>query len=209
MERPPLYPATISKELQTLYKPFNHFMDKFLDLKEELAANPLLGLNFKGNTSSGKNGIGDFRYPNGNFFRGKYEKDLRIGQGLCIYSNGSCYIGEWKNDYFHGSGAFLNRDGHIIDGVYTGTATSMYKMKHDSELRIRYASGELFDGRGKNGKRDGKGKYVYFDGSLYDGAWEHNKRHGNGMISYPDGSYAKGFWNKDVLKDCSKYVDSK
>lgn len=53
-------------------------------------------------------------------------------------------------------------------------------MKTDTDLKIKYKNGELYDGKGWNGKRDGKGKYIYLDGSVYEGAWEKDKRHGLG-----------------------------
>lgn len=53
-------------------------------------------------------------------------------------------------------------------------------MKTDTDLKIKYKNGELYDGKGRNGKRDGKRKYIYLDGSVYEGAWEKDKRHGLG-----------------------------
>jgi hypothetical protein len=73
-------------------------------------------------------------------------------QGLCLFHDGTAYFGEWKGDYFNGSGIYLSKEGHIIDTVFAGTVEEPYKMKSDSELKILYQNGELYEGKGKNGK---------------------------------------------------------
>ena len=49
-------------------------MDKITDLRTSLDLNPSLGSHFNGKFSDGKkDGFGDFRYQNGDFYRGKFE----------------------------------------------------------------------------------------------------------------------------------------
>lgn len=175
-------------------------------MKNELVWNPKLGENFTGKfevASSRKEGFGEFKFPNGDFYKGKFEGNKWSGlQGLCIFSDGTAYLGEWKYDFFNGVGQYLTKEGHVIEGNFSGSDDSPYKMKTDTDLKILYENGELYEGKGRNGKRDGKGRFIYLDGSVYEGHWEKDKRHGTGQISYADGSYVKGLFLWDKLEDC-------
>lgn len=133
--------------------------------------NPELGKHFTGKFTEGKmDGNGEFWYENGDFYRGKFEQNKRSGQGICVFMDGTAYIGEWKNDFFYGSGAYLSKDGHVIEGHYCATTPEKpFKMWSDTDLKILYKNGELYDGKGRDGKKDGKGKYFYLDGSVYEG----------------------------------------
>lgn len=119
-----------------------------------------------------------------------------------MFNDGRAYNGEWKNDFFYGVGAYLTKEGNIIEGHYCGNELNPFKMRSDSDLKILFKNGELYDGKGRNGKRDGKGKFIYLDGSVYEGQWENDKRQGNGQLSISNESVIKGYWNKDKLEDC-------
>lgn len=75
---------------------------------------------------------------------------------------------------------YLTKEGHIIEGSFCGTSDNPFKMKTDTDLKILYKNGELYEGKGWSGKWEGKGKFIYLDGSVYEGQWEKDKRHGNG-----------------------------
>lgn len=47
-------------------------------------------------SDNAKNGMGDFRYPNGDFYRGNWVNDKRDGMGTCLYADGGAYRGYWR-----------------------------------------------------------------------------------------------------------------
>ena len=53
------------------------------------------------------NGMGEFLWPNGVFYRGQYEKDLRHGRGEMIWSIDKRFRGSWAYGMRHGYGEFI------------------------------------------------------------------------------------------------------
>jgi hypothetical protein len=49
-----LLPEGVNKELAPLYKPYENFMDKVNEMKQEITRNPTLGENFTGKFIDGK-----------------------------------------------------------------------------------------------------------------------------------------------------------
>lgn len=49
-----------------------------------------------------RNGLGSYRYPNGDVFVGEWKGDRKHGQGTKTWSNGDKYIGEYKEGNKHG-----------------------------------------------------------------------------------------------------------
>lgn len=46
--------------------------------------------------------------------------------------------------------------------------------------RIEYENGNVYEGKIKNGERNGYGKMIYANGNTYEGEWKGNKRNGHG-----------------------------
>lgn len=44
-------------------------------------------------------GQGRFDYPDGDFYVGEFEDDLKHGQGTFTWSDNDVYTGQWKNDH--------------------------------------------------------------------------------------------------------------
>ena len=55
-------------------------------------------------------GTGQFFWPNGVFYRGEYEKDLRHGRGEMIWSIDKRFRGSWAYGMRHGYGEFIEID---------------------------------------------------------------------------------------------------
>lgn len=62
-----------------------------------------------------QNGIGEFRFPNGDYYNGNWLNGMRHGQGKCQFMSGMLYEGEWVNDMFHGQGTLT-----FSNTVYSG-----------------------------------------------------------------------------------------
>ncbi|KAG2495201.1 hypothetical protein HYH03_006807 [Edaphochlamys debaryana] len=60
--------------------------------------------------------------------------------------------------------------------------------------RMRYGSGELYDGQWRRGKRHGQGSYDNVDGFSYRGGWEDDVATGFGYARFPGGAQYEGEW---------------
>lgn len=92
--------------IQASYKPLEDFIIEAQKIKEEIA--PLLNTKvvYEGRYDDGKkSGKGDFVYPNGDFFRGNFDRDLKSGLGIFVsFERNFVYKGEFKNDEIKGPG---------------------------------------------------------------------------------------------------------
>jgi radial spoke head protein 1 len=52
------------------------------------------------------NGNGEFIWPNGDRYIGRYLNGKRYGFGKMIFGNGNSYTGTWKLGMYHGQGTF-------------------------------------------------------------------------------------------------------
>ena len=65
-------------------------------------------------------------------------------------------------------------------------------LENDSVFKIiNYPNGNIYEGKLKNGKRDGKGIMKYHNGCIYEGNWESDLREGKGVF------YAKNSEKKE------------
>ena len=56
-----------------------------------------------------------------------------------------------------------------------------------------------YEGEYKEGKKNGKGRYVFADGSIYDGEWHANLISGKGKYTWPDGRSYEGDWLRNMM----------
>lgn len=93
-------------------------------IKEEIK--PLLkrSIVYEGRYDDGKKtGKGDFLYPNGDFYRGIFDRDNREGFGIFVcFSKNYVYKGDFKNDQIRGAGICVISNGMIIDGFFNGVS---------------------------------------------------------------------------------------
>ncbi|CAI2378234.1 unnamed protein product [Moneuplotes crassus] len=191
--------------VEASYRPLEQFLEEAIALKEEVK--PLLKrtILYQGRYDDAKKtGKGDFVFPNGDFYRGNFSNDLREGFGTLVsFKNNFVYKGEFKQDEIRGNGICLHSNGMIIDGFYIGEQ----KLNKDTEVKVLYTNGEVYEGRWRENKRSGKGKHIYSDYSIYDGNWLDDERHGNGKMTLPNNSFIIGEFKNDVMISGSKYID--
>lgn len=94
---------------------------------------------------------GDFRiiYPNGDLYKGGFEKNKRTGYGKYFYNNGEMVTGTWEND-----------------SIMYGEGTIFYDCQYKYE-------GEIFN----RGLRHGYGLLYNNQDIVYSGRWENNERY--------------------------------
>lgn len=92
--------------VEASYRPLEQFITEAETLKQEIQ--PLLSrtILYEGRYDDGKKtGKGDFVYPNGDFFRGNFNRDLKDGFGILIsFENNYTFKGEFKEDEIKGHG---------------------------------------------------------------------------------------------------------
>lgn len=77
-----------------------------------------------GMTTANKSGKGDFVYPNGDVFRGNFDRDSREGFGIFVsFSKNFVYRGDFKTDQIKGSGICLFSNGMVVDGFFNGVSS--------------------------------------------------------------------------------------
>ena len=158
-----------------------------------------------------RDGKGKMTYLNGNVYDGEFKDDRHHGYGeLFSVSMQIRYVGYWKNgfrsglgtEYYisktslngfwkggkkyeggwngkkHGKGIFTWNDGREFVGNWN------YGKKSYTECKMTYSNGDIFVGRLKNYKREGRGKMTYSNGSVYVGEWKNDKRNGKGTYTH-------------------------
>lgn len=149
-------------------------------------------------------------------FDGSWKDGLRHGEGQLRYSDGALLKATWtKGKLDPASSMLLTLEGAMVrGGRYTegellveGTEETAkgdkYSGGFDASGRrhgegvCEYHDGSTYQGQWRNGKRNGKGKFV--DGKTreeYDGKWMADQRHGRGLCMYPAGHRYEGTWRQ-------------
>lgn len=108
--------------IESSYKPLEQFIEEAAKFKQEIK--PLLkrSVIYEGRYDDGKkSGKGDFLFPNGDFYRGNFDRDKKEGFGTLVsFSKNFIYKGEFKNDIIKGPGICILSNGMIIEGYYNG-----------------------------------------------------------------------------------------
>lgn len=105
------------------------------------------------------------KYPNGDYYEGKWKKGNPNGIGIMKYANGNTYEGNWVEGQISGKGV------------------------------MKYANGNIYDGNWTNGKMYGQGIMKYANGNVYEGNWNANGPNGKGIMKYNNGTVYNGTWD--------------
>jgi hypothetical protein len=103
-----------------------------------------------------------------------------------------------------GSGVILLKNKTMIDTLFEAN-----DIKHViGDFRIKYASGELYQGKFKSYMRTGgKGTLYSKDKSIFEGIWKNDMKQGEGVIKYNDGSELKALFEQNQPKIVSRFLD--
>ena len=70
-----------------------------------------------------KSGKGDFVFPNGDYYCGSFDRDMKDGYGsLVSFSENFTYKGDFKGDSISGHGICLMSNGMVVEGYYSGVS---------------------------------------------------------------------------------------
>ena len=124
-------------------------------------------------------GQGTYTFEDGSIYTGEVLNGLRDGKGSYKTVDGIYYEGEWKNGLKHGNGKIIQGnmelEGEWTNGILNG------------KCRIRWKSGNIFDGQLLNNKMDGNGYMIWFNkNEKYTGMWKNNLQNGYGIHIWYD-----------------------
>jgi len=127
-------------------------------------------------------------YNDGTSYEGYWKNDKREGPGLLLSKeNQEIYRGEFKDDVFEGKGRLYNMKARIIkenfnyiDFSRLGESWVMYegefiRGKKEGNGVLILSNGEKFEGRFKEDRIDGKGKFFKSDGAVVEKVWIDDK----------------------------------
>ena len=93
-------------------------------------------------TNLGAQGIGIYRYNNGDRYDGTWDNGYRTGRGIYYFANGSIYSGMWSNNLKHGEGLFRFANGDEYEGTYKNDYRWNGELRDsDGNIKIRYVNG--------------------------------------------------------------------
>ena len=80
---------------------------------------------------------------------------------------------------------------------------------NEIDCKIKIPKKGIYEGKLKEGKREGKGKMTYDNGDEYNGEWENDKKNGEGIYKYANGDEYEGEWENDKKNGKGKYIYKK
>lgn len=136
------------------------------------------------------NGYSEYRFDNGDLYKGQFQNGNFSGQGILYCKSGDKYLGNWENSVRVGKGRFEFVNGDIYLGVFTAD-------KMNGQGIMTYKNGNKYDGNWSENQPDGEGTMTYADGSQYTGQWKRGKREGAGTMVLNNGETLTGTWKND------------
>ena len=137
------------------------------------------GTKYIGTMKNGEiTGEGEYIFSNGATYKGQVLNGLRHGWGV-YKSPGILFEGEWKNGLKHGKGN-IKQDGMELDGEWEEGVLK-------GKCRIKWKSGNIFEGELFNNKMKGNGYMIWLDKKeKYTGQWDNNLQNGFGIHIWYD-----------------------
>ena len=137
-------------------------------------------------------GEGTYTFSNGSTYKGTVNNGLRDGYGVYKSSDNIYYEGGWKNGLKDGKGKIIQGgmelEGEWVKGVLCG------------KCRIKWKTGNIFDGQLSNNAMNGNGYMIWFNkNEKFVGQWKNNLQNGFGVhIWYDLNNENKFFRNRYV-----------
>lgn len=159
------------------------------------------------------------KYPNGDYYEGKWKKGTPHGFGTMIYVNGNTYSGNWVYGIKEGLGT-MTYDNDRLLLEYTGewhsnepNGKGIMTYKNGDRYEGSWSFGEYeghgiltfkddekyvkYEGDWKQGKQTGRGKIVFKNGNIYEGSWRMGEIFGDGVLTYANGDVFTGNWSEN------------
>ena len=140
-------------------------------------------------------GEGTYTFNNGTTYTGTVKNGLRDGYGIYKSNNNIYYEGGWKNGLKDGKGKILQGgmelEGEWKEGILCG------------KCRIKWKTGNIFEGELKNNAMNGNGYIVWFNkNEKYVGHWKNNLQNGFGVHIWYDVNNENKFFRNRYVGEC-------
>ena len=132
-------------------------------------------------------GEGKYVFEDGSTYEGEVLNGLRHGKGIFKSKNGIYYEGEWKNGLKNGKGKIIQGNMEL-EGEWKNDILN-------GKCRIKWKSGNIFDGILQNNKMNGNGYLVWYNkNEKYTGMWKDNLQNGYGIYIWYDSKNENKFF---------------
>jgi hypothetical protein len=113
--------------IEASYRQLESFIEEAAKLRKEVKPLIKRSIIYEGRYDDGKkSGKGDFLFPNGDYFRGNFDRDMKEGFGVLVsFSKNFVYKGDFKQDQIRGQGTCLLSNGMVIEGYYNGVSFTL------------------------------------------------------------------------------------
>tara|TARA_R110001592_G_scaffold61350_2_gene186936 strand:+ start:18277 stop:19635 length:1359 start_codon:yes stop_codon:yes gene_type:complete len=149
------------------------------------------------------------------FSSGKWENNIKTGEGHYLNEGKFEYTGSFVNGEFHGNGSIRYSNGMKYQGQWfegkmqgKGTLTTtegdtylgeLNENKFNGEGTLTKATGDIYTGFWIDGVLNGQGTLTTKQGLLYVGGFADNLFHGNGSLTYPNGGHYEGSFSNGMF----------
>jgi uncharacterized caspase-like protein len=145
------------------------------------------GAIFNGETRGGvAHGSGDIQEPDGYRYVGQFAEGRQHGKGTARWPDGRSYEGQFRNGSPNGPGILRTKSGEIFDGTFRDAVI------HGSNGRMKFASGDSYEGDIVDGRPSGKGRFQFANGDVYEGDFLAGALTGKGTLRGRDGNVVTG-----------------
>lgn len=143
------------------------------------------------------------KYPNGDYYEGKWRKGAPHGKGIMKYANGDTYVGNWAHGKYSGEGEKTYRSGEIYK--YTGNWENSLQHGYGT---MHFYNGNVYKGQFNMSKISGEGEMTYRNDDIYTGTWNNGLRSGNGKLVCKNGNLYEGTWKNDAFYQGKATIDN-
>lgn len=143
------------------------------------------------------------KYPNGDYYEGKWKKGAPHGKGIMKYANGDTYVGNWVHGKYSGEGEKTYRSGEIRK--YTGNWENSLQHGYGT---MHFYNGNIYKGQFNMSKISGEGEMTYRNDDIYTGTWNNGLRSGNGKLVCKNGNLYEGTWKNDAFYQGKATIDN-
>ena len=133
------------------------------------------------------NGIGTYKWPNGDVYVGQWKDGVMNGQGTYKFPSGDVYVGQYKDGVINGIGTYKWPNGTEYTGQWKGG-------KMNGKGTIKWSSGTEYTGQFKDDLTNGQGTYTYPNGAQHTGTYKNNMMDGEGTYTNKNGVKSSGTW---------------
>ena len=95
---------------------------------------------------------------------------------------------------------YLNKNYMSNEELKLYYKNKLKEINNSLHIKVAHDNGDRYEGKYKNGLREGKGIYYFSTGDRYEGEYKNDKREGKGIYYYKNGNIYKGEWKNNAFE---------